>query len=90
MANLAPTYHTLEDIQRRKDELSDAIHAQGERVGALWYDLFTPKKATTRGEIAASIIGNCITAFDAFMLVRKLMNQYGHLFHRGEGKKKRR
>lgn len=90
MPNLIPSYQTLEDIQRRKEELSDALHAQGERVSSLWYDLFTPKKATTRGELAASIIGNCITAFDAFMLVRKLMTQYGHLFHRNEGKRKRR
>lgn len=89
MPTPSPTYQTLDDIQRRKDELATALEAKRERVATLWYDLFTPKKATTRGELVTSIVSNCITAFDAFMLARKLMRQYGSLFHRGEKRKKR-
>lgn len=90
MAHTAPAYRTLDDIQRRKDELSETLQGHRERIGSLWYGLFTPKKATTRGEVVASVIGNCITAFDAFMLARKLMAQYGHLFRRGEPRRKRK
>lgn len=76
----------MEDIQRRKGELNAEIRKKRERIGGLWGDLFTPKPANNRGELAANIIGNCVTAFDTFMLARKLMLRYGHLF----GRKKRK
>lgn len=82
MTNGTPAYNTLDDIQRRKAELRAEIQKKGERIGDLWSDLVTPKPANNRGELAANIIGNCITAFDAFMLARKLMQRYGHLFGR--------
>lgn len=74
------SFNTLEDIQARKDELQAEIHKSNEQIGDLWNGLFTQKKANTRGELITSIISKSITAFDAFMLVRKLMLQYGHLF----------
>jgi hypothetical protein len=79
-------YHTLEDVQLRKEELQAEIEKQNEEIGALWSGLFAPRRANTKGELITNIISNSITAFDAFMLVRKLMTQYGSLF----GKKKRR
>lgn len=78
---------TLEDIQAQKLALSKAINKKGEEIGTAWHALFTPKKASTKGELVTSIISNSITAFDAFMLVRKLMNQYGHFFNRRNRKK---
>lgn len=74
------TFNTLEDIQVRKDELHSEIQKTNERIGNLWNGLFTQKKANTKGELITSIISKSITAFDAFMLARKLMLQYGHLF----------
>lgn len=74
------SFNTLEDIQARKDELQEEIHKSNEQIGSLWNGLFTQKKANTKGELITSIISKSITAFDAFMLVRKLMMQYGHLF----------
>lgn len=80
------TYHTLEDVQLRKEELQAEIQKQNEEINVLWNELFIPRKANTKGELIANIISNSITAFDAFMLVRKLMNQYGSFF----GRKKKR
>ncbi len=80
------TYHTLEDVQLRKEELQAEIQKQNEEISVLWNELFIPRKANTKGELIANIISNSITAFDAFMLVRKLMNQYGSFF----GRKKKR
>lgn len=74
------TYHTLADIQARKEELLSDIHKKNEEIGRLWNSLFVPKKANTKGELVANIISNGITAFDTFMLVRKLMGKYGSLF----------
>lgn len=82
-----PVYQNLEDIQLRKDELHTEIAKQSEAISTLWSGLFTPKKASTKGEQVASLITNSITVIDMFLLVRKLMNQYGSLF--GRKKKKR-
>lgn len=81
-----PTYSTLEDIQQRKEAVQANIQKDNERIGLLWHDLTAPQKSDTKGELIANLISNSITAVDAFLLVRKLMKSYGHLF----GKKKRR
>jgi len=81
-----PTYSTLEDIRQRKEAVQANIQKDNERIGLLWHDLTAPQKSDTKGELIANLISNSITAIDAFLLVRKLMKSYGHLF----GKKKRR
>lgn len=81
-----PTYSTLEDIQQRKEAVQANIQKDNERIGLLWHDLTAPQKSDTKGELIANLISNSITAIDAFLLVRKLMKSYGHLF----GKKKRK
>ena len=87
MAN-SRTYNTLDDIQQRKDELKEAIHKNNQQISTRWYGLFTPQKADSKGEMVTNIISNCITAFDAFMLARKLMNRYGSFFFRKEKKER--
>ena len=77
-----PIYNTTEDLALRKRQLTEEIKAKEEEVAALWHSLTAPEKATTKGEQFANLISNSITAFDAFMLVRKLMHQYGSLFTR--------
>lgn len=89
MADSTQNYTTLEDIRLRKDELKGELHKQSEQTSDLWGNLFTPKPANNRGELVANIISNCITAFDTFMLVRKLMNRYDNLFGRKRRKGKR-
>ena len=81
-----PTYSTLEDIRQRKEAVQANIQKDNERIGILWHDLTAPQKSDTKGELIANLISNSITAIDAFLLVRKLMKSYGHLF----GKKKRK
>lgn len=85
--NIVRTYTNLSEVQARKEELKEEIHKANTEIGGLWTTLFTPKKVNSKGELIATIISSSITAFDAFLLVRKLMNQYGNLFGR---KKKRR
>ena len=86
MNNRIISYNTLAEIQAHKDELRTEIRKKSEQIGTTWNSLFAPQKASTRGELVTSIISNSITAFDAFMLVRKLMSRYGSLFR---GRKKR-
>lgn len=83
-------YNTLEEVQVKKDELSDKIQKQNDEIAELWNNLMEPKKANTKGEFIANVISNAITAFDAFMLVRKLTTQYSDFFNvRGKKKKKK-
>lgn len=77
---------TIEEIQARKEELRTEIHKKNQEISSLWNKLIVPKKANSRGELVANIISNGVTAFDTFMLIRKLFSQYGHLF--GGRKKK--
>ncbi|MBQ7513845.1 MAG: hypothetical protein IJS95_05585 [Prevotella sp.] len=76
------TYQTLEEIEKRKDELQTTIHAQGEQIGTLWHDLTAPQPSASKGEMIAHIVTNSITAIDGFLLVRKLIRNYGFLFGR--------
>ena len=76
------TYRTLEEIQKRKDELQADIRMESNQMGTLWHSLFDPKKANTKGELVANLITNSITAIDGFLLIRKLMRSYGSLFKR--------
>ena len=80
------TYSTLEQIQPRKEALHANIQKDNEQIGLLWHQLTAPQKSDSKGELIANLISNSITAIDAFLLVRKLMKSYGHLF----GKKKRK
>lgn len=80
-------YTDLAQVQARKEELREEIHKANTQIGNLWSSLLTPKTTNTKGELIATIISNSVTAFDAFLLVRKLMNQYGALF--GKKRKKR-
>jgi hypothetical protein len=80
------TYSTLEQIQQRKEALHANIQKDNGQIGLLWHQLTAPQKSDSKGELIANLISNSITAIDAFLLVRKLMKSYGHLF----GKKKRK
>ncbi len=73
-------YHTLEEIRLRKEQLSYELQKDNEQFGKLWTSVFTKKDDGTKTEWVASIIANSMTAIDAFLLVRKLMKNYGHLF----------
>lgn len=73
------TYNTLEEIQMRRDQLSESIEQDKVLIGNLWGELFTKREDATKGELIASIVTKSITAIDAFLMVRKLINNYGHV-----------
>ena len=81
-----PTYHTLEEIQIRKEKLQSNIQQENDQIGILWRTLFAPQKASSKGELMANLVANSITAIDGFLLVRKLMKSYGRIFSRKKKK----
>ena len=80
------TYHTLDEIRLRKEELSSELQHDNDKFTALWNQLFVSRNDSSKGEWVAGLIANSITAVDSFLLIRKLMKNYGYLF----GRKKRR
>lgn len=85
----AYAFGTLEEIQMRKDRLSDAIEADSEKIAAQWNELFRKREESTRGEYIASIVTNTVTAVDAFLMVRKLMKNYSGVLRFFKRKKKK-
>ena len=87
MVNPKPIYTTLEQIQERKNQLSVDIQRESNNISELWHELASPKPASSKGELVASLVSNGVTAIDAFLLVRKLMKTYGWIFRRNKSKK---
>ena len=83
-------YNTLEEIQLRRTQLSEAIDQEGDKIGELWHELFKHDENATKGEYIATMINHGIMAIDAFLLVRKLMKNYGRLFDFFGSKRKKR
>jgi hypothetical protein len=83
------TYRTLEEIRQRKEELAEQISSDSTRFSTLWHDAFTSKENATKGEHIASLISKGFVAFDAFLMVRKLMKTYGFLTSFSKKKKRK-
>ena len=80
-------YHTLEEIRLRKEELASQIQQDNTKFSALWNQTF---EGSTKGEYISSLIANSITAVDAFLLIRKLIKNYGGIFGLSSKKSKKK
>ena len=74
-----PTFHTLEEIRQRKDELLDQIQTDSKQFSTLWGELFVKRENSTKGDYIASLITNSVTVIDLFLLYRKLRKNYGSI-----------
>ena len=81
-------YRTLDEIRERKDELLDELQQDSTKMSTMWYQVFLKREENSKGDYIASLVSNGVMAFDAFLLIRKLMKGYGILF--GKNKKKKR
>ena len=82
-------YHTLEEIRLRKEELASQIQQDNTKFSALWNQTFVKREGSSKGEYISGLIANSITAIDAFLLIRKLMKNYGSLFGKTSKKSKK-
>ena len=81
-------YRTLDEIRERKDELLDELQQDSTKMSTMWNQVFLKREDNSKGDYIASLVSNGVMAFDAFLLIRKLMKGYGILF--GKNKKKKR
>ena len=84
-------YQTLEEIRLRKEQLYEALQQDSKQIGQTWNQLFVSRENTTRSEYIMKMLSYGVTAFDAYMTVRKLRRNYGGLLSLiGIGKSKRK
>ena len=84
------SYHTLEEIRHRKDELLDKMQVDSKQFSTLWNDLFVKREDLSKGDYIAKLITNSVTIIDLFLMYRKLKKNYGGLMGLfGKSKQKR-
>ena len=81
---------TLEELRNRKEELASQIQQDNTKFSALWNQTFVKREGSTKGEYISGLIANSITAIDAFLLIRKLIKNYGGIFGLSSKKPKKR
>ena len=75
-------FRTLEEIRQRKEELIDQIQDDNTKFTSLWNQTFIKREGNTKSDYIAGLIANSVTAIDIFLVVRKLIKNYGGLFSR--------
>ena len=84
------TYHTLEEIRQRKDELLEQMQGDSKQFATLWHELFVKNEETSKSDYIAKVITNSVTIIDLFLMYRKLKKNYGGLLGLfSKGKQKR-
>jgi hypothetical protein len=81
-------YRTLDEIRMRKDELLNELQQDNTKFTTLWNQVFLKREDNTKAEYIIGLVSNGIVAFDTFLMIRKLMKNYGFLFGKKNKRKK--
>lgn len=74
-------YHSLEEIQMRKEQLDEVIELENDEIKRLWGQLTAKEEELSRGEQIAKYVQYGIMAYDGVMTLRKLRNNYGNILN---------
>lgn len=72
----------------RKDELLNELQQDNTKFTTLWNQVFLKREDNTKAEYITGLVSNGIVAFDTFLMIRKLMKNYGFLFGKKNKRKK--
>ena len=86
----AQEFRTLEEIRLRKDELINQIQDDNTKFTSLWNQTFIKREGNTKSDYISGLIANSVTAIDIFLVIRKLVKNYGSLFGRSSSSKKKK
>ncbi len=81
-------YRTLDEIRMRKDELLNELQQDNTKFTTLWNQVFLKREDNTKADYITGLVSNGIVAFDTFLMIRKLMKNYGFLFGKKNKRKK--
>lgn len=74
-------YHSLEEIQMRKEQLDEVIELENEEIKRLWGQLTADEEELSRGEQITKYIKYGMMAYDGVMTLRKLKRNYGSILN---------
>ncbi|MBQ8463778.1 MAG: hypothetical protein IJ544_06670 [Prevotella sp.] len=74
-------YHSLEEIQMRKEQLDEVIELENQEIKRLWGQLSADEEELSRGQQIGKYIQYGIMAFDGVMTLRKLKRNYGSILN---------
>lgn len=74
-------YNSLEEIQMRKEQLSEVIDLEDEEIKRLWDKLTTKDEELSRSEQIMQYIKYGMMAYDGVMMLRKLKTNYGSILN---------
>ena len=74
-------YHSLEEIQMRKEQLDEVIELEDQEIKRLWGLLTTKDENMSQGEQIGKYIQYGMMAFDGMMNLHKLRRNYGSILN---------
>ena len=74
-------YHSIEEIQMRKEQLDEVIELENEEIKRLWGQLASDDENLSRGEQITKYIKYGMLAYDGVMTLRKLKRNYGSILN---------
>ena len=83
-------FRTLEEIRQRKEQLLNELQKDNAKFSTLWDQTFIKRDGNTKGEYVSGLIANSVTAIDIFLVIRKLVTNYGSLFGKSSTSKKKK
>ena len=74
-------YHSLEEIQMRKEQLDVVIELENEEIKRLWGVLTEKEGELSRSEQIIKYVKYGIMAYDGVMTLQKLKRNYGSILN---------
>lgn len=74
-------YHSLEEIQMRKEQLDEVIELENEEIKRLWGVLTEKEGELSRSEQIIKYVKYGIMAYDGVMTLQKLKRNYGSILN---------
>ena len=74
-------YHSLEEIQMRKEQLDEVIELENKEIQRLWGVLTEKDEEESRSEQIIKYIKYGMMAYDGMMTLRKLKRNYGSILN---------
>lgn len=74
-------YHSLEEIQMRKEQLDEVIELENEEIKRLWGELTEKEGEMSRSEQILKFVKYGIMTYDGMMTLHKLKRNYGSILN---------
>ena len=74
-------YHSIEEIQMRKEQLDEVIELENEEIKQLWGKLMEKEEDLSRSEQILKYVKYGFMAYDGVMMLTKLKSKYGRILN---------